>query len=397
MSKATTIGDIVALEAELSRRQADLEALQARQRTLADQTAQATVTVRLYDADAPAPVQEQTGLPRRPVRRVGRLHGRHGRGADGARRAACRSCSCSRRSLWSCGCSSAAPGVVTPRRRPSTPRDLGEHGTVARPHRGRTRRRVAASARYGRRVSGLPDYFDEAVAATYDEDDSEEFSPATIARTVDVLEELADGGRALELAIGTGRIAVPLSARGVPVAGIDLSAAMVSRLHAKAGGASIPVTIGDIATTRVEGTFSLAYLVFNTIMNLTTQDAQVACFRNAAEHLDPGGAFVIECLVPELRRLPPGSTVVPFHVGATRWGFDEYDVAEQRVVSHHVHLEEGIGRQVSIPFRYVWPAELDLMARLAGLALVHRWQDWSREQFTHESRGHVTMWRKPGV
>ena len=238
-------------------------------------------------------------------------------------------------------------------------------------------------------------YFGERVAAAYDEESADRFEPGAVDPVVDVLAGLAGGGRALELGVGTGRIALPLARRGVPVHGIDLSRAMVARLRAKPGGDAVGVTIGDFATTRVDGTFSVAYLVFNTIMNLTTQAAQVACFRNVAAHLEPGGCFVIEVHVPELRRLPPGQNVVPFHVSPTRWAFDVYDVATQAMSSNYVEVEGGHGRYTSIPFRYVWPAELDLMARLAGLRLRERWQGWAREPFTSESGQHVSIWEKP--
>jgi SAM-dependent methyltransferase len=243
-------------------------------------------------------------------------------------------------------------------------------------------------------VSGDDGYFGESVAARY-EDDAEMFDPAVVDPTVDFLAELAGGGRALELGIGTGRIALPLAHRGVPVHGIDLSNAMVARLRAKPGSEEIGVTIGDFATTTVAGTFALTYLVFNTIMNLTTQAAQVACFRNAAAHLEPGGTFVIEVGVPGLRRLPPGETIHAFHFSERRWGLDEYDVANQGLISHHVTLlDERIERN-SIPFRYVWPAELDLMAELAGMRLRERWSGWEREPFTSESDKHVSVWEKP--
>src|SRR5207253_1075844 len=165
----------------------------------------------------------------------------------------------------------------------------------------------------------------------------------------------------------------------------DLSPAMVARMRAKPGSGDIGVTIGDFATTRVGGTFRLAYLVYNTIMNLTTQDEQVACFRNVAAHLEPGGCFVIEVMVPALQRLPPGETVRAFTVSPTRLGFDEYDVAAQVLVSHHYWLVDGRLESFSMPFRYVWPAELDLMARLAGLTLRERWSDWNRAPFTSHS------------
>jgi SAM-dependent methyltransferase len=238
-------------------------------------------------------------------------------------------------------------------------------------------------------------YFGERVAATYDDPSAEMFQAGVVDAAAEVLAELAGGGRALELGIGTGRIALPLARRGVPVHGIDMSRAMVARLRAKPGGDAIGVTIGDFATTRVDGTFSVAYLVFNTIMNLTTQEAQVACFRNVADHLEPGGCFVIEVHVPELRRLPPGQTVVPFHVSPTQWSFDVYDVATQAMSSNYVKVADGRGEYWSIPFRYVWPAELDLMAQLAGLGLRERWDGWTREPFTSESGQHVSIWEKP--
>jgi SAM-dependent methyltransferase len=238
-------------------------------------------------------------------------------------------------------------------------------------------------------------YFGEQVAAEYDQSESSMFDPADVETTVDLLAELAGSGRALELAIGTGRIALPLARRGVPVHGIDMSSAMVARLRARPDGDAIGVTIGDIATTRVDGTFSLAYLVFNTIMNLTTQDAQVACFANAAAHLAPGGRFVIETMVPQLRLLPPGQTAVPFEIGPEQCAFDVYDVATQAMSSNYLRIGSGRAEFSSIPFRYVWPAELDLMARLAGLGLAERWADWRRQPFTSESGQHVSVWRKP--
>ncbi len=238
-------------------------------------------------------------------------------------------------------------------------------------------------------------YFPERVAATYDDSPEGMFDPALIDTVAGLLAGLAGAGRALELGIGTGRIALPLARRGVPVHGIDLSRAMVARLRAKPGGDAIGVTIGDFATTRVDGTFSLAYLVFNTINNLVTQEAQVACFGNAAAHLEPGGCFVIEVGVPELRRLPPGQNVVPFQVSPTRLAFDIYDTATQAMSSNYVTIDGGRGEYRSIPFRYVWPAELDLMAQLAGMRLRDRWEGWAREPFTSESRQHVSVWEKP--
>jgi SAM-dependent methyltransferase len=240
------------------------------------------------------------------------------------------------------------------------------------------------------------DYFGEDVAARYDDPDDRMFDPAAIAQVVDMLAELAGDGAALELGIGTGRIALPLSERGVRVHGIDLSEAMVARLRAKPGGETIGVTIGDFATTRVDGAFTVAYVVYNTINNLTTQDAQVACFRNAAAHLAPGGHFVVEVGVPDLRRLPPGQTAVPFTVEPDRLGFDEYEVVGQGMVSHHYRrTEDGSFDSMSVPFRYVWPSELDLMARLAGMSLRERWSDWTRSPFTAESTSHVSIWQTP--
>jgi SAM-dependent methyltransferase len=240
-------------------------------------------------------------------------------------------------------------------------------------------------------------YFDEPVAARYDESSADMFDPAVVEPTVEFLAGLAGGGPALELGIGTGRIALPLARRGVRVHGIDLSEAMVARLKAKPGADRIGVTIGDFATTTVDGRFSLAYLVFNTIENLTSQDAQVACFQNVAGQLERGGRFVIEVGVPQLQRLPPGETVRPFTVTPTRLGFDEYDVANQGLVSHHLWMVDGRFERLSMPFRYVWPAELDLMARLAGMTLQERWSDWTRTPFTGDSTRHVSVWQRPAA
>jgi SAM-dependent methyltransferase len=238
-------------------------------------------------------------------------------------------------------------------------------------------------------------YFGESVAATYDEEAAHLFDPAVVEPAVDFLVELTGDGRALELGIGTGRLALALAQRGVPVHGIELSRAMAARLHAKPGSEGIGVTIGDFATTTVDGEFSVVYLVRNTIMNLTTQEAQVACFRNVAAHLEPGGCFVIEVLVPGLQRLPPGQTIQDFHLSETRWGLDEYDVATQGLISHHFTFDEGSITRRSVPFRYAWPAELDLMAQLAGMRLRERWSDWKRAPFTNDSREHVSVWQKP--
>ena len=238
------------------------------------------------------------------------------------------------------------------------------------------------------------DHFGERVAARYDASAADLFEPAAVDPVVDFLADLAGHGAALELGIGTGRIALPLARRGIRVHGIDLSEAMVARLRAKPGAEQIGVTIGDFATATVDGRFSVAYLVFNTIMNLTTQDGQVACFQNVAAHLEPGGCFVIEVMVPALRRLPPGETVRAFTVSATRLGFDEYDVASQGLISHHYSVVDGNLEVVSMPFRYVWPSELDLMARLAGMTLRERWSGWKREPFTGDSTTHVSVWEK---
>jgi SAM-dependent methyltransferase len=216
--------------------------------------------------------------------------------------------------------------------------------------------------------------------------------PAKIDPVVDVLAELAGRGRALEFAIGTGRIALPLAARGVPVAGVDLSEPMVAELRKKPGGEEIPVTIGSMTSTRVEGSFRVVYLVFNTIGNLVSQELQVECFANAAAHLAPGGCFVIELEVPQLRRLPPGERFVVFSATERHGGIDEYEPATQKLTSHHYSSTHGYS---SMPFRYAWPAELDLMARLAGLRLRDRWADWDRSPFTDESTTHVSIWEKP--
>ena len=231
-------------------------------------------------------------------------------------------------------------------------------------------------------------YFGESVAARYD-DDAAMFDPAVVDPVVNYLEELAGGGAALELGIGTGRIALPLSQRGVRVQGIDLSEEMVARLRAKPGGEEIPVAVGDFASTRVEGRFTLAYVVYNTIGNLTTQEAQTACFRNVAAHLEPGGCFVIELGM----RVPERLSV--FDLSDTHVGVDEYDPATQRLVSHHFALVDGSWERVSMPFRAVSPGELDLMARLAGMTLRERWSGWRREPFTGESTKHVSVWEKP--
>jgi SAM-dependent methyltransferase len=238
-------------------------------------------------------------------------------------------------------------------------------------------------------------YFDERIARSYEAKWPELFEAAMVDPVVDFLAELAGTGAALELGIGTGRIAIPLRRRGVPVHGIELSPDMAAELRTKPGSDDVGVTMGDFATTRADGTFALAYLVRNTIMNLSSQDGQVACFRNVAAHLEPGGCFVIEVVVPALRRLPPGETIRPFTVTPIHLGFEEYDVASQIAFSHHYWVVDGRLETFSAPFRYVWPAELDLMARLAGMRLRERWSDWGRAPFTSDSAGHVSVWELP--
>src|SRR5918999_4453123 len=241
------------------------------------------------------------------------------------------------------------------------------------------------------------DSFGERVAARFDERYAYQADPAVVDPIVAFLAELAGDGAALELGIGTGRIALPLARRGIHVHGIELSEAMVARLRAKPGAERIGVTIGDFATTTVEATFSVAYLVFNTIGNLTTQDGQVACFQNVAAHLEPGGCFVVEVGIPQLQRLPPGETIRPFTVTPAHLGFEVYDVATQIAWSHHYWVVDGAVETLSAPFRHVWPSELDLMARLADMTLRERWSDWARAPFTSDSPSHVSVWEKsPG-
>lgn len=237
-------------------------------------------------------------------------------------------------------------------------------------------------------------FFGERVASTYDEDLAAMFDPAVVEPAVAFLAELAGDGDALELGIGTGRLALPLAERGVRVAGIDSSEAMVARLRAKPGGDRIDVVIGDFAHARAAGGLSLVYLVFNTIFNLVTQDEQVACFENAAAHLRAGGRFVIETLVPDLQLLPPGQTIVPFRAAPDGVSFDVYDVVTQRFSSQHYAFVDGRVEASPFEFRYAWPAELDLMARIAGLGLTDRWAGWRREPFTALSRSHVSVYAK---
>jgi SAM-dependent methyltransferase len=233
------------------------------------------------------------------------------------------------------------------------------------------------------------------VAERYDATSAFMYTPDVLEPTADFLARRAGRGRALEFAVGTGRVALALSARGVPVVGIDSSEPMLAQLRGKPGAGDVPVVLGDMAHARVPGTFSLVYLVYNTITNLLTQAEQVECFRNAASHLEPGGRFVIEVFVPELRRLPPGETARPFHIGEHHLGFDTFDVVNQRLVSHHYRIDDGGVTDVfRSPHRYVWPAELDLMATIADLELRARWADWNENAFTAESTAHVSVWQK---
>jgi SAM-dependent methyltransferase len=238
-------------------------------------------------------------------------------------------------------------------------------------------------------------FFGEREAAVYDDHVAEMFDPAVVTPVVEMLADLAADGAALEMGIGTGRIALPLTDRGVRVHGIDASAAMVARLRDKPGSEAIEVVIGDFATARVDGHFTLVYLIFNTIFNLKTQDEQVACFQNAAAHLERGGHFVIELGVPDLQRLPPGQDVFVYHVDARSMSFDTYDVVTQRLTSNHFVLEDGVVSSYPVEGRYAWPAELDLMARVAGMRLRERWGGWKREPFTSLSRSHVSVYEKP--
>lgn len=240
------------------------------------------------------------------------------------------------------------------------------------------------------------DLWDEESAKRYDDHSSTMFSDEVLDPTVDFLAAMAGDGAALEFAIGTGRVGVPLHARGVAVSGIELSHPMVDQLRTKADESQIPVVIGDMATERVDGEFALVYLVYNTIGNLRTQAEQVACFRNAAAHLSPGGRFVIELWVPGIRWFPPGQTAVPFDVSEQHTGFDTYDMTTQQGTSHHYTREpDGNYRYGASNFRFIWPAECDLMAQLAGLEFEERWAGWDRSAFTNESQSHVSVWRKP--
>jgi len=238
-------------------------------------------------------------------------------------------------------------------------------------------------------------FFDAAVAASYDRLHGDA-AAADLPRMIDRLEALATDRTALEFAIGTGRVALPLAARGVTVAGIDYSAAMIQQLRQKDGGQGMSITIGDMASATVNAQFSLVFLVYNSIDNLTTQTLQAACFRNAARHLKPGGRFLIETLVPPLQRLPVGETKLAFAADDDHWGIDVFDTVSQQYTSTHIRCEEdGELRRLTIPFRYAWPAELDLMAEMAGLSLEARWSDWNQAPFTNTSTSHISIWQKP--
>ena len=239
--------------------------------------------------------------------------------------------------------------------------------------------------------------WDDDAARRYDTPGTGMFAADVLEPMVAQLAELAGGGRALEFAIGTGRVAVPLAARGVPVTGIELSRSMVARLREKADETAIPVVFGDMATIRAPGEFTLVYLVYNTIGNLLTQAEQVQCFRNAAAHLSPGGRFVIELTVPELRALPPGRDATVFASAPGYIGVDTYDVVNQLLTSHHFSFGEGRAARVSrSPHRYIWPAELDLMGVLAGFELESRHADWRGTSLTADSSSHVSVYRLGG-
>jgi len=239
-------------------------------------------------------------------------------------------------------------------------------------------------------------FFNADIAAMYDHPSDPMNSPEVIDPTVEFLRQLVGDGAALEFAIGTGRIGVPLAGRGVPVSGIEFSEPMAAVMKEKPGAAGIDLTIGDMSSTRVDGSFSLVYLVYNTIGNLLEQDEQVACFVNAASHLVAGGHFVVETGVPRLQRLGPGEKYLAFDVSEGHMGIDEFDVLQQRLTSHHQWVRDGVATTFSSTHRYAWPAEYDLMARIAGLQLVQRWAGWDREPFTADSRSHVSVWQKPG-
>jgi hypothetical protein len=245
-------------------------------------------------------------------------------------------------------------------------------------------------------LSSPDQHLDPSVAAGYDRIHSDRFRSEAIGPAVQLLAELADGGQAVEFAVGTGRLALPLARLGVPVHGIDFSEPMLDQLRAKPGAERVVLTVGDMTETRVGTDAAVVYLAFNTIGNLRTQRQQIACFHNAAAHLAPGGRFVIEAGVPDLHKLPPGESIRPFDVSPDHLGFDEYvDRVDQVLVSHHYFIDGDRVRVVAGAFRYVWPSELDLMALLAGMTLEARWANWRRDPFTGDSEAHVSVWRKP--
>jgi SAM-dependent methyltransferase len=238
--------------------------------------------------------------------------------------------------------------------------------------------------------------WDATTAAEYDESAADMFHPDVLDPAVAFLARLAGPGPALEFAVGTGRVAIPLAARGIGVTGIELSQPMIDRLQAKPGASAVTVVAGDMATTRVPGEFTLVYLVWNSISNLQTQQEQVECFRNAARHLSSGGRFVIELWVPALRQLPRGQLGVPATFTDSHLCLDTYDVVTQRCTSHHyTRRADGTTTYSAGSFRYIWPAECDLMAQLAGLEPEARYADWQGGPFTADSESHVSVWRKP--
>lgn len=242
----------------------------------------------------------------------------------------------------------------------------------------------------------MDNHFDTDIAEAYDAGDDTPAAQARLTPMIDRLAALAEGGPALEFAIGTGRVALPLAARGVPVSGIELSQAMIDVMQRKPGAETVPVVQGDMVTTELPGPFAMVFLVYNTIGNLLSQEAQIACFHNAARHLRAGGCFVIEMFVPPLRLFPPGAQGVPFEISPGHSGFDTLDPATQRLVSHHyTKRADGSLRYSTTPARYVWPSELDLMARLAGFTLESRWADWAGTPFDSDSAAHVSVYRLP--
>jgi SAM-dependent methyltransferase len=240
----------------------------------------------------------------------------------------------------------------------------------------------------------VSNYFDEPVARTYDADEPDSFAPRVVEPMVNFLHSLCVNGSACEFGIGTGRVALPLHERGVAVHGIDLSAALVNELRSMPSGHDTPVVIGDFSHTRIDSNFDLVYLVFNTVMNLTTQARQVDCFLNAARHLRDGGHFVVEVMVPDLQRVPPGTALRSWSLSESAMSVDEYDVVTQGRVSHHSRRRHDTWSRRSIPFRYVGPSDLDRMARVANSQFVDRWGDWFGSPFLATSPSHVSAWQK---